>query len=853
RGEALWQQLQEPQRDRVRELARNPLRLSLLCQIFHTNPDETLPSTKAGLYQQFVQYFYEWKEEQNSTTEAQRWQLNEALGKLAFAGLDNQQGLQQFRLPERSAREVMGHDWFELAERLGWLNIVDLHSGTDEKVYAFFHATFQEYFASLKIDSYLYFVQDSKRKYRVFTPHWKEVILFWLGVEDSKVSEHYKNILISSLYTFNQKIGSVFFYPRAICLASLGINEFPSCKITTEIIVSLTQLKLGFFNEDGQYISSQIYFTEELENDFNKAVEALSLGSHKKVLEDTLFQQLERIKTNANRIPIALDFISYIAKTHINIHSLFDETINLIREIGEEDILPSPSSISISAQCDTSVESTDLIYIGFWGFIFSKLLPTLTQINKTREHRLFVKIIKNVMPEIISRELRLFIELYLYRIVEETSQSTELADYFIQSSNPLEYLLFLRTSMLMGLNLSSELDTLLLYFRNIDDFQDDFKEQVAIVISHFYLEPTVNVAVRDFLDRKTVPLDMFSLELIHRICQLEDFLLEEDKLFSSLKIANDAERRKIAHIMGRFNLKNSKFIEYFEDLLSQSSFSQVSEILDILAIDPFHKQALDIMWEEFLVIISLQSYQTSNNTNWDINILNEQSVLLATFLISGGRYQLKATTLLMSFFRSPTSIIDGQDGEFKFSVMYRCYEALEKFSREMGYEIFCQVWNNSSVLNNITGNTNYPKEIITCELENKLFEIISIKSESGQHHVLNITVRVSDNQSENTIAKRLWTRIYSQAFPDRKNRPKVEDLGDLEQELLSLQDELQVQKLAIIFHDCEPQPNLVSLLNQLTDFLHIGWITDQPVSFRSFHPDPIDTLASRIQSWLDEL
>jgi len=139
-------------------------------------------------------------------------------------------------------------------------------------------------------------------------------------------------------------------------------------------------------------------------------------------------------------------------------------------------------------------------------------------------------------------------------------------------------------------------------------------------------------------------------------------------------------------------------------------------------------------------------------------------------------------------------------------------------------------------------------------LHHSIPDVLSQMQESDYIYPLNFRVRISGRQSENMIAKRLWNRIYCQAFPNKKGKPpEIEDLGDLEQELLALQDELQVQKLAIIFHDCEPPPNLISLLNQLTDFLHIGWITDQPVPFRSFHPDPIDTLASRIQSWLDEL
>lgn len=57
----LQAKLKEPNRDRIRDMVRHPLRLALLCQAFYRNPHADLPETKAGLYELFVRYFYEWK------------------------------------------------------------------------------------------------------------------------------------------------------------------------------------------------------------------------------------------------------------------------------------------------------------------------------------------------------------------------------------------------------------------------------------------------------------------------------------------------------------------------------------------------------------------------------------------------------------------------------------------------------------------------------------------------------------------------------------------------------------------------------------------------------------------------
>jgi hypothetical protein len=159
RGEELVKKLQEPGKERIRELVRNPLRLSLLCQTSYLLPvDEPLPETKAALYERFTRYFYEWKQEQHPTTRTERRQLNQALGELAKAGINSKV---RFRLGEDFACDVMGEPLFDLACRLGWLNLVDREANTDEAVYAFFHPTFQEYFAACAIYDWRYFLNHN--------------------------------------------------------------------------------------------------------------------------------------------------------------------------------------------------------------------------------------------------------------------------------------------------------------------------------------------------------------------------------------------------------------------------------------------------------------------------------------------------------------------------------------------------------------------------------------------------------------------------------------------------------------------------------------------------------------------
>lgn len=167
RGERLKAELDAAKQARLRDLVQNPLRLALLCSTWQSQ-EEKLPETKAGLYQKFVQQFYNWKKYPFCISTQEQRKLNSALGRLAKRDIGD-------------------------ALKLGWLNDVGIaaESSTEEKVYAFFHPTFEEYFAALAIDGWDFFLprdrvdipvvdKNNSGKYkpcRIFEPQWKEVIL----------------------------------------------------------------------------------------------------------------------------------------------------------------------------------------------------------------------------------------------------------------------------------------------------------------------------------------------------------------------------------------------------------------------------------------------------------------------------------------------------------------------------------------------------------------------------------------------------------------------------------------------------------------------------------------------------
>lgn len=148
-GNQLRAELDLSGRERLKDMVKNPLRLALLCRTWQRWQGR-LPDTQAALYQQFVEAFYEWKQDSFPTNFATRRELNEALGQLALRAIAQEKN--KFRLRHRLICDVLGGPdapLFQLALRLGWLNQVGVAAeNPDEPVYAFFHPTFQESLAA---------------------------------------------------------------------------------------------------------------------------------------------------------------------------------------------------------------------------------------------------------------------------------------------------------------------------------------------------------------------------------------------------------------------------------------------------------------------------------------------------------------------------------------------------------------------------------------------------------------------------------------------------------------------------------------------------------------------------------
>jgi len=275
--------LDEPGKERIKDLARNPLRLFLLCLTWEFG-QQKLPDTKAELYEVFVAALYDFKKQAFPTTAAQRTNLNAALGKFALKAIEA--GYKSI-LPDLFVSQHLAKphpELFEKAIDLGWLNRVGVDAQNPLKsVYAFYHPSFQEYFAACEIEDWHFFLNHVPQNpqqgiYRIFERQWKEVMLLWMGRKD--VVEREKEALIDGLVKFNDGFKGEFYWYRAYFLAAAAITEFKNSKFADEIVQQIIKWSFGCFYKnlkDSQFHSSIIEEARAAlpKADYHKAVKFL--------------------------------------------------------------------------------------------------------------------------------------------------------------------------------------------------------------------------------------------------------------------------------------------------------------------------------------------------------------------------------------------------------------------------------------------------------------------------------------------------------------------------------------------------------------------------------------------------
>ncbi|MBD2389916.1 HEAT repeat domain-containing protein [Aphanizomenon flos-aquae FACHB-1416] len=277
-GGNLCNTLKEAGRERIQDLVKNPLRLTLLCLNWQGR-EAKLPDTQAEFYQQLVDNFNGWKQDEFAQiSETQRQELITDLGKLAKGAID--QETSRFRLPDGFVKKFLGDDKLTLALKLGWLNKIGMDI-EGKPVYAFFHTSFQEYFAAIAINDWDFFLPKTHKnkpieaqKYRIFEPQWKQTILLWLGRPEENLRTQ-KEQFIEALIEFKDGCGKYqgkgFYGYRAYFLAAGGIAEFKHCSQADKIVKQIINWK---FDNSVSNIHDQADVALQ-ETDRQKAIAAL--------------------------------------------------------------------------------------------------------------------------------------------------------------------------------------------------------------------------------------------------------------------------------------------------------------------------------------------------------------------------------------------------------------------------------------------------------------------------------------------------------------------------------------------------------------------------------------------------
>lgn len=849
RGEQLKAKLKETGRERIRELVKNPLRLALLCQIFYVDKQGELPETKAALYGRFTRYFYEWKQNLHPKNLINQDELHQALGKLALAGINSKA---RFRLRQSLACHEMGGRLFKLACDLGWLNLVDRDAKTDEPVYAFFHANFQEYFAALTIDDWHYLLNHVPHNpeegiYRIFEPQWKEVFLLWLGRED--LPKAGKEEFLIELGTFDEKCDdSLYYWERATLLITRGIAEFRDVSFADVILEYTVSLVVGNSNEedDREDPVIQAAWAALKESDRSRVIPALLnlLGNSQD--KDICLPAIRRLGEIADGNPEAMTALT-----------------ELLQNSQDENIL---------LEAIKSLEKT--------GFGNSEVITSLTELLQNSQNKNIIleaaKSLETIDPgnsEAILTQEREYVRSFLrakfglgciktnvrpiLMDLLQTSRDNAIKDLtkLIQTTQDTD--IICEAANCLGRIGSGNLDAIIALEKLLRNNQNqDIRIQAAC--SLMKIDPDNSEATTTLVKEvRTHPYKIHSLEFL--FCEASNANVV--RVLVELLQAIPFKDLNAIYVLGEIGYGCSEAITGLVQILRNSKDKNVccDAIISLRKIAFGHPEAITTLIEVLRTSQDESYYWEAIYSLGEIAFNHPEAIkvlieilykrkdgftrLVAESLSKISAGNLEAVTALLALQRTGVDI-----GE---NALWYC-------SQNTPYPDFYRAWHSQPSTTHPEAHDNIPiGDSPTAQaLEPQFTDIASQLHPANKTYPIVINTQALEGETDTSaIAQALCNRIYRAAFGDDSDiPPEVSNAYQLERLIPHMKKQLQKQNLALILDKCQPNQAQVTFCRKLTDVLHIAWITNEPLEppLKGFPPDQ-PNLLSAIQSWIDEI
>lgn len=268
-AEALKAAIYDPNRPRIRQLASNPLLVTILSIVFHR--DKALPEQRADLYDLAMKIFMEDWRKTGLTAE----ELILILSPLAAyihqnypTGLIESKELKAIikkyldELPKFKSKSQLMID--EKVDE--FITIVEedvgLLAARGQKIYGFLHLTFQEYLAAL----YLIRSKDTAAQEiisRLDNPRWREPILLALGHISSQWVPGECEKLLQALLDADDPLGDLL--PRTSLFMAAAMEEMGNI---SEQIVQEVARRLLFAYSDRDKLSQFKKLSKQIENAF---------------------------------------------------------------------------------------------------------------------------------------------------------------------------------------------------------------------------------------------------------------------------------------------------------------------------------------------------------------------------------------------------------------------------------------------------------------------------------------------------------------------------------------------------------------------------------------------------------